>query len=286
MPTHLELLRGRCYTLDGVPLGVYIEETMVPSGDGCDIVALKFKRDGVDVIFEDFDCDSQFEEVPCPTMSGRSAAATVGRSASGSSTGRSTSEERFNANMRRAIEASRVSAFSSVGRSASGSASARSPSVERFDANTRRAIEASRIMPARGPVAPARVMMQPIPTGMSGHKRMERTPSAPTSTPINRVAESRKRAKPGEKPSVDLECPVCMESFAEIEPVTIKCGHTLCRECLERSLARKDECPVCKATGIAPASQYKTNPFVREVAKFFKQGGTRRNRRTRRTRRT
>ena len=281
MPTHLELLRGRCYTLDGVPLGVYIEETMVPSGDGCDIVALKFKRDGVDVIFEDFDCDSQFEEVPCPTMSGRSAAATVGRSASGSSTGRSTSEERFNANMRRAIEASRASAFSSVGRSASGSASARSPSVERFDANTRRAIEASRIMPARGPVAPAPAMIHPRPTGISGHKRTERTPSAPSSTSINRATESRKRAKPGEKPSVDLECPVCMESFAEVEPVTIKCGHTLCRKCLERSLARKDECPVCKATGIAPASQYKTNPFVREVAKFFKGG-----RRTRRTRRT
>jgi len=274
MPTHLELLRGRCYTLEGAYMGMYMGETMVALADGCNIVALKFRKEGADITFDDFDCDSEFVEVPCTTRtaSGSSSSSSSSSSAARTSSSgvRSPSEERFDANTRRAIEASMR---------ASVSVPARVPerAPERVPAS----------VPVRAPVrAPVTTPARSIPAPpVSGFKRSQ--PSSERSA-TNRIEDSRKRTKPTiTKPNVDMECPVCFESFADVEPVTIKCGHTLCRVCLEGSLARKDECPICKTTGIAPASQYKANPFIREVAKFFKQtrGGSRNRRSSRQSKR-
>ncbi|XP_019955991.1 LON peptidase N-terminal domain and RING finger protein 1 [Paralichthys olivaceus] len=43
---------------------------------------------------------------------------------------------------------------------------------------------------------------------------------------------------------VDLECSLCMRLF--YEPVTTPCGHTFCKDCLERCLDHTPQCPLCK----------------------------------------
>ncbi|XP_036435540.1 LON peptidase N-terminal domain and ring finger 1, like [Colossoma macropomum] len=42
----------------------------------------------------------------------------------------------------------------------------------------------------------------------------------------------------------DFECPLCMRLF--YEPVTTPCGHTFCKNCLERCLDHSPQCPLCK----------------------------------------
>ncbi|XP_062465938.1 LON peptidase N-terminal domain and RING finger protein 1-like [Pezoporus occidentalis] len=42
----------------------------------------------------------------------------------------------------------------------------------------------------------------------------------------------------------DVECSLCMRMF--FEPVTTPCGHTFCKECLERCLDHRPNCPLCK----------------------------------------
>ncbi|XP_066446539.1 LON peptidase N-terminal domain and RING finger protein 1-like isoform X1 [Eleutherodactylus coqui] len=42
----------------------------------------------------------------------------------------------------------------------------------------------------------------------------------------------------------DVECSLCIRMF--LEPVTTPCGHTFCRECLERCLDHQPYCPLCK----------------------------------------
>uniref|UniRef100_A0A8C9Z0C6 LON peptidase N-terminal domain and ring finger 1 n=1 Tax=Sander lucioperca TaxID=283035 RepID=A0A8C9Z0C6_SANLU len=44
--------------------------------------------------------------------------------------------------------------------------------------------------------------------------------------------------------SNDLECSLCMRLF--YEPVTTPCGHTFCKNCLERCLDHMPQCPLCK----------------------------------------
>ncbi|XP_078116752.1 LON peptidase N-terminal domain and RING finger protein 1 isoform X2 [Sander vitreus] len=44
--------------------------------------------------------------------------------------------------------------------------------------------------------------------------------------------------------SNDLECSLCMRLF--YEPVTTPCGHTFCKNCLERCLDHTSQCPLCK----------------------------------------
>ncbi|KAL7394980.1 hypothetical protein ABVT39_008145 [Epinephelus coioides] len=42
----------------------------------------------------------------------------------------------------------------------------------------------------------------------------------------------------------DFECPLCIRLF--FEPVTTPCGHTFCKNCIERSLDHNLRCPLCK----------------------------------------
>ncbi|XP_029439119.1 LON peptidase N-terminal domain and RING finger protein 1-like isoform X2 [Rhinatrema bivittatum] len=42
----------------------------------------------------------------------------------------------------------------------------------------------------------------------------------------------------------DFECSLCIRMF--YKPVTTPCGHTFCKECLERCLDHKPSCPLCK----------------------------------------
>ena len=42
----------------------------------------------------------------------------------------------------------------------------------------------------------------------------------------------------------DFECKLCYSLF--FQPITTPCGHTFCRECLERCLDHRAECPCCR----------------------------------------
>lgn len=50
-----------------------------------------------------------------------------------------------------------------------------------------------------------------------------------------------------------VECPICMNTF--IQPTTLKCGHTMCRQCINNIVATvifpgmppEVRCPTCRA---------------------------------------
>lgn len=58
----------------------------------------------------------------------------------------------------------------------------------------------------------------------------------------------------------DLECSLCIRMF--YEPVTTPCGHTFCKECLERSLDHRPNCPLCKQSLREYLKAGKYNPTV------------------------
>merc|ERR1719436_2247488 len=43
----------------------------------------------------------------------------------------------------------------------------------------------------------------------------------------------------------EFECSICMKLL--LDPVTVSCGHTFCRACLDRSLGYRSLCAVCRA---------------------------------------
>nr|XP_057919610.1 LON peptidase N-terminal domain and RING finger protein 1 isoform X2 [Doryrhamphus excisus] len=51
----------------------------------------------------------------------------------------------------------------------------------------------------------------------------------------------------------DFECPLCIRLF--FQPVTTPCGHTFCKNCIERSLDHNLRCPLCKQ----PLQEYLKN---------------------------
>ena len=47
-----------------------------------------------------------------------------------------------------------------------------------------------------------------------------------------------------EEEKLDTECIVCLNTM--VEPVTLPCNHTFCRECLNVFFRTKVECPLCR----------------------------------------
>ncbi|XP_042534797.1 tripartite motif-containing protein 43-like [Dipodomys spectabilis] len=68
----------------------------------------------------------------------------------------------------------------------------------------------------------------------------------------------------------EVRCPICMETF--IDPVTIHCGHTLCRPCL-RLLWEEAEpparCPVCRQP--SQQKELKTNIALQSLVSIARQ---------------
>jgi len=46
----------------------------------------------------------------------------------------------------------------------------------------------------------------------------------------------------------ELTCTVCFDLY--YEPTTLRCGHTFCSECIQKSISRKKECPICREVNI------------------------------------
>lgn len=60
---------------------------------------------------------------------------------------------------------------------------------------------------------------------------------------------------------VEMLCPICFEPF--VEPHMTRCGHTFCRECLERALAECSKCPKCET--VINQSDYFPNHSLNEI---------------------
>ncbi|CAK9811367.1 LON peptidase N-terminal domain and RING finger protein 3 [Anthophora quadrimaculata] len=44
-----------------------------------------------------------------------------------------------------------------------------------------------------------------------------------------------------------LTCPICLEPiFSKMKPMTTRCGHIFCAQCLELALNSFKKCPICK----------------------------------------
>ncbi|NWX86576.1 LONF1 protein, partial [Nothoprocta ornata] len=63
----------------------------------------------------------------------------------------------------------------------------------------------------------------------------------------------------------DLECSLCIRLF--FEPVTTPCGHTFCKECLERCLDHRPNCPLCKQSlrEFLKAGSYNPSVLLQEI---------------------
>ncbi|XP_029994425.1 LON peptidase N-terminal domain and RING finger protein 1 isoform X1 [Sphaeramia orbicularis] len=80
-----------------------------------------------------------------------------------------------------------------------------------------------------------------VDNGSSKHKKQGVAKSSKRQAAKAKVC----RSVPGDQldPN-DLECSLCMRLF--YEPVTTPCGHTFCKNCLERCLDHTPQCPLCK----------------------------------------
>ncbi|XP_029621847.1 LON peptidase N-terminal domain and RING finger protein 1 [Salmo trutta] len=67
----------------------------------------------------------------------------------------------------------------------------------------------------------------------------------------------------------DLECSLCIRLF--YEPVTTPCGHTFCKNCLERCLDHTPQCPLCKESlkEYLAARKYKVTGVLDRVIKQY-----------------
>ncbi|XP_077079512.1 LON peptidase N-terminal domain and RING finger protein 1 [Siphateles boraxobius] len=78
-----------------------------------------------------------------------------------------------------------------------------------------------------------------------GSKYKKQVVSATAATPV--VTEETKSYQTLPKDLLDpndFECSLCMRLF--YQPVTTPCGHTFCKNCLERCLDHNSQCPLCK----------------------------------------
>ncbi|XP_030047290.1 LON peptidase N-terminal domain and RING finger protein 1 [Microcaecilia unicolor] len=67
----------------------------------------------------------------------------------------------------------------------------------------------------------------------------------------------------------DFECSLCMRLL--FEPVTIPCGHTFCKKCLERCLDHAPQCPLCKEslTEYLASRKYNVTQLLEELIRKY-----------------
>jgi Zinc finger, C3HC4 type (RING finger) len=61
----------------------------------------------------------------------------------------------------------------------------------------------------------------------------------------------------------DLICTICYEIFTN--PVTLNCGHTFCRNCLEQCLNTKPACPTCRAPVLVDINHLSENITLKNL---------------------
>lgn len=56
--------------------------------------------------------------------------------------------------------------------------------------------------------------------------------------------------------AIKINCPICLESVKERDPISTMCGHVFCKACIQAAMLTVKKCPMCKKN--LPAK----NPFI------------------------
>lgn len=60
--------------------------------------------------------------------------------------------------------------------------------------------------------------------------------------------------EPADENSVALSCPICYEQLSSnLKPMSTRCGHIFCAQCLELALRQTKKCPLCKRATKLPS---------------------------------
>jgi Lon protease-like protein len=66
----------------------------------------------------------------------------------------------------------------------------------------------------------------------------------------------------------EMDCQICYALF--LDPITTSCGHTFCRNCLNRTLTHSEHCPICRRTlSIQPHAPSGSAPSNRRLTKII-----------------
>ncbi|XP_034661767.1 E3 ubiquitin-protein ligase RNF4-like [Drosophila subobscura] len=93
-----------------------------------------------------------------------------------------------------------------------------------------------------------------VPTNRRRSHASSETPTAARATlDIDESAPSApKRKRKDQDQDQDLnpddvyKCPVCLEIARHREPLSTKCGHVFCRQCIEKAIITFQKCPLCQ----------------------------------------
>ena len=58
-----------------------------------------------------------------------------------------------------------------------------------------------------------------------------------------------------------LKCIICYEIFNK--PISLRCGHTFCKMCLESALKEKPVCPTCRVITLSDTSSMSENITIK-----------------------
>ena len=77
------------------------------------------------------------------------------------------------------------------------------------------------------------------------------SPDATATSPVGNDGDTAEGGA-GAAISPEFECALCLRLL--LDPVSVSCGHTFCRTCIETSLDHRSACPLCRQPIVAGRS--------------------------------
>ena len=87
----------------------------------------------------------------------------------------------------------------------------------------------------------------------NSHRRINPTSTEVTVSPSSQGVSAitatlnQSKDKPA-SPTVNITCPICLESIVNNQPVATRCGHLFCKACIETALKKGKKCPMCNSS--------------------------------------
>lgn len=246
MSTFFELEEGQCYSLDGEVLGEFEKIVEKLSEDGSELETfLQFKKNGGSTLFRDFTVSSKFIKISCSLVPGYRSSSAVAASSPASS---------------------------SAAASSSSSSATRFPEND-FEENLQESIRRSLLDQSRYGSGLGTRAEAGAGSGSGSSSSSSAAAPAPAALPIrppSSTAVQNLKANTRAKLEESITCPVCIELFSSTrDPITIPCGHSLCRVCLRESLRIRPQCPVCREPTPGPVESYKRSVTIGALVDLF-----------------
>ncbi len=118
------------------------------------------------------------------------------------------------------------------------------PTRRNNTANTRSA--SSRLRTSPGPTRARRNNNRTSPYNTGPSNQNSPPAAAPTAAPSSATANLDESLS--SQSSIHYNCPICLESVKNREPVTTICGHVFCKPCIRMAIQGNRKCPMCKKT--------------------------------------